>query len=493
LWGSGEELDAREVAAAGEFAGAVEGADAGPVVEGLEGEVEVVVGLEFEDGEAALASDGEEVEEGAAGCGRCEGLGVDGGGAEVGGEEGEVAAEDGLEPALGLEAVEGVGGGAAGMAAVEELGGEVAEEVLGGFVEEGFVGGGAEEDLVAMGEGAGDQAVTDAGVVEAVEGEGDFGGGAGADFGGGEEAGGEQGFEVGDGCGGAFESGLGIEGVGELDGLVAVVGDGGGGEVVGGGVELEEFPLGEGGVEPGHAGAGGGGGAGGDDEAESVEDATPVAVGAAVVEPEDAEGEGAVDGGGGFVGADAEDGPGGMAMGEDPAGVGGSEAVFEVHGGAEGVGDEGGEGGGEGLLEGAEVAAAGGIAGGGGAEFGVGDEGKGLRLAMAEAEGFEAEGIAAGLDGGDGADEIFFVGPEVEEAAAVVGGDGALGEAEVEEEAAVFEDGGAGVIGEEGFDGLGEGGGGGGCGGGWDRGGGWSGWDGGGGRRRGGGRAGRSG
>lgn len=115
----------------------------------------------------------------------------------------------------------------------------------------------------------------------------------------------------------------------------------------------------------------------------------------------------------------------------------------------------------------AEVAAAGGVAGGGGAEFGVGDEGEGLRLAVAEAAGFEAEGIAARLDGGDGADEIFLVGPKMEEAAAVVGGDGALGEAEVEEEAAVFKDGGVGMVGEEVFDGLGEGGGG------WSEGGEW--------------------
>jgi hypothetical protein len=40
------------------------------------------------------------------------------------------------------------------------------------------------------------------------------------------------------------------------------------------------------------------------------------------------------------------------------------------------------------------------------------------------------------------------------EAAAVVGGDGAVGEAEIEEEPAVFEDGGLWVVGEEGFDGT---------------------------------------
>jgi hypothetical protein len=46
--------------------------------------------------------------------------------------------------------------------------------------------------------------------------------------------------------------------------------------------------------------------------------------------------------------------------------------------------------------------------------------------------GFEAEGIAARLGGGDGADEVLIVGPKMEQAAAVVGGDGATGEAEIE-------------------------------------------------------------
>jgi formylmethanofuran dehydrogenase subunit C len=58
----GGELDAGEVAVAGDVSGAVEHADAGPVVDGLQGQVEVVVGFELEDGEAALAGDGEKVE-----------------------------------------------------------------------------------------------------------------------------------------------------------------------------------------------------------------------------------------------------------------------------------------------------------------------------------------------------------------------------------------------------------------------------------------------
>lgn len=55
-----------KVAAVGDGAGLMQAADAGPVIEGLEREVEVIVGLDFEDGEAAPAGDGEEVEESAA-------------------------------------------------------------------------------------------------------------------------------------------------------------------------------------------------------------------------------------------------------------------------------------------------------------------------------------------------------------------------------------------------------------------------------------------
>lgn len=57
-------------------------ADADPVVEALEGEVEVFGGFDFEDGELAGAGDGEEVEhaavEGVAAAGEGGDFGVDG-------------------------------------------------------------------------------------------------------------------------------------------------------------------------------------------------------------------------------------------------------------------------------------------------------------------------------------------------------------------------------------------------------------------------------
>ena len=160
-------------------------ADADPVVEALEGEVEVIVGLEFDDGEAAGfrtggAGDAEEVEHAAVGGGDGGDLGVDVGGVEVGVDGLDVAAEEGFEPALGLSAIEGVafvsGGGAAG----EEAGDEFAE--VGGVVggEWGFVGSGAEGDFEGLVEGVARESGADAGELEAVEEEGKFG--AGAEF-----------------------------------------------------------------------------------------------------------------------------------------------------------------------------------------------------------------------------------------------------------------------------------------------------------------------
>jgi len=95
-WERGE-LDAAEVAVALELAEASGGvgglqvvlANADPVVEALEGEVEIVVGFELDDGEAAVGGDAEEVEEAAvASSGDGRDLGVDVVGVEAGDDTG---------------------------------------------------------------------------------------------------------------------------------------------------------------------------------------------------------------------------------------------------------------------------------------------------------------------------------------------------------------------------------------------------------------------
>ncbi len=194
------------------------------------------------------------------------------------------------------------------------------------------------------------------------------------------------------------------------------------------------------------------GGAAGDDEFEALVDAAAVAGFAAVMQPEDAEGEDAVDGGLRLFVVDGDDGPGLLALDERAAGVGGAEGFFEVHRGAEGVGLPVGEVAKEDAIEHAEIVDARGFAGGWGAAVFVGGELEGLGFGLAEAVGGEAEDSVASGGCGDAADEIAVFGPEVEGAAVVLGGEGVFCGAQVEEDFAVFEEDGVGVLGEEGFE-----------------------------------------
>ena len=190
----------------------------------------------------------------------------------------------------------------------------------------------------------------------------------------------------------------------------------------------------------------------GHDDLEPAEVAARIAVLAAVVEPENAEGEDAVDDGGGFCGADADDRVGGGSVEQAAANVGGAEAVLEIHGRAQAVDLGADEMAREHALEQALVVAAGGVAGGGRAAVAGGHEFERLRLGRAHAARDEAQALRALLHVDDGAHEVALVAPELEQAAAVRLGDGVARGAHVEEDAAVFKERGCGVIGEIGFD-----------------------------------------
>ena len=84
---------------------------------------------------------------------------------------------------------------------------------------------------------------------------------------------------------GVDQARLEIAGVAEVDG----------GELFAALVEGEELEIGGGVVQPGHSFGGGAPGSGGDDDFEAAEVAAGVAVLAAVIEPENAQGENAVD------------------------------------------------------------------------------------------------------------------------------------------------------------------------------------------------------
>ena len=271
----------------------------------------------------------------------------------------------------------------------------------------------------------------------------------------------EEGQDLRDSRGEAIESGREVRSVDEAGGEVAGVGGVAAEKIFGVFVEFEELVLCDAWVEPGEAREGGGGGSAGEDDAKPLIQAAPASRGgsgviAAVLEPEDTDGEDAVDGGLGLGGVDGDDGPGLLATGEGSAGVGGAEGALEVHGGAETFGAFAGEGPNEGTLEQVEVAVPGGVAGAGRAEMLVGGELECLGTGLPEALGGEAEGMGAGGDGEDAADEVAVVGPEMEGGAIVGGVEGVAGFAEVEEGPAVFEQEGVGVFGEEAFDGGGD-------------------------------------
>jgi len=114
----------------------------------------------------------------------------------------------------------------------------------------------------------------------------------------------------------------------------------------------------------------------------------------------------------------------------------------------------------EDALEDPEVASAGGVASGGGAVRSVGSELEEFGLSLSEALCAEAERVVALGDGEDAANHIpggvGFFRPEMEGAAVVVRGESVFGGSEIEEDAAVFEEGRIGVGFEESRNGGGD-------------------------------------
>ena len=132
-------------------------------------------------------------------------------------------------------------------------------------------------------------------------------------------------------------------------------------------IERVKLKRGGGVIQPGHALGGRTPRPNRHHHLEPPEVAANIAVLAAVVQPEHAEGEDAVDNGAGFSLADADDGLSGSAAQQMAADIGGTEAVFKVHGRAHAVHLETNEVAGQDALEEAQVGAAGIVAGGRGA------------------------------------------------------------------------------------------------------------------------------
>ena len=185
--------------------------------------MEIFVGLEFDDDEAAVAVDGEQVEHAAIACGEGGDLGVDELLLDAGEDFSERGSEGGLHPALRLEAVERIAHVAVGLTAAGETADEIDEEGFAGFVERSFVGSRAEGQLLLAGEGVGAEALAGAGELQSVEEEGYLAGAAGQDLDALMQAGWQQGEQPRDGYGAAFERGLRAEGLRHVHVEVAIV------------------------------------------------------------------------------------------------------------------------------------------------------------------------------------------------------------------------------------------------------------------------------
>ncbi len=233
-----------------------------------------------------------------------------------------------------------------------------------------------------------------------------------------------------------------VAGVAKIDGL----------ELFAALIEREEFKIRGSVVEPGHALGGGAPRAGRDDDFEPAEVAARVSVLAAVVEPENSQGKNAVDDGRGFRGADADDRVGGCSLEQAAAHVGGTEAVFEIHGRAQAVDFGADEVAREHALEQPLVVAPRGVARRRSAAVAGGRELQRLRLGCAHAARDEAQALRALLQIDDGAHQVALFAPELQQAAAVRFGYGVVRGAHVEEDAAIFKQRRGGVVGQIFFD-----------------------------------------
>ncbi len=71
--------------------------------------MEILGGFEFDDGEAVVAGDAQQIDDSAVGCGKGGHLWVEHGGVQARIQQGDVTLDDRLQPALGLQAIEGIG------------------------------------------------------------------------------------------------------------------------------------------------------------------------------------------------------------------------------------------------------------------------------------------------------------------------------------------------------------------------------------------------
>ena len=211
------------------------------------------------------------------------------------------------------------------------------------------------------------------------------------------------------------------------------------------GVELE---LCRGVVEPGHALGRGAPGARRNNHLESTHVTAAIALLAAMIEPENAERENAIDDRGGLCFRNSDHRVNSGAEMKLAANIGGTEAVLQIHGRTQAVDPGANEVPAKDSLEQAEVVFTGSVASGWGTAVVGSDELKGLRLGDAHAAREDAEALCPVLQIDYGTDEVAFLAPHLQQATPVLFAHGEARETHVEEHAPIFEQRSGGMVGK---------------------------------------------
>ena len=159
-----------------------------------------------------------------------------------------------------------------------------------------------------------------------------------------------------------------------------------------------------------------------------------------MVQPQDAEGENAVDRGHGLLIVDRDHGPRLPGAGQQAARVSRAKRSFEIHGGAERFGPPAfvAKLAGERAFEQLQVPRPRGLARAWGAAIFFGRKFEDGRLRLAEAVAGQTQKFTPGRRGGDAADEVRFLAPKVQRAAGVLGRKAVFCSAKIEQDLAVF-------------------------------------------------------
>src|ERR1700758_4938476 len=124
----GRQLADGEISKAGKFSATVVPLDSRPVIQALQREVDILVGLQLHNREPAVMRGGQHVEHSAVGGGECGNLRIERARVQSLIDHADIADHQRLQPAFGTQAKEKILAGAVGMAGIAKRGNELQEE-----------------------------------------------------------------------------------------------------------------------------------------------------------------------------------------------------------------------------------------------------------------------------------------------------------------------------------------------------------------------------